>query len=293
MDGIVTAVASQNGLNLRAPGEKFLLLGFLSLAIPTLIRLGQISWAIETGAHGPIVLATGIWLIWKESDVFRSGKKQPLFPAFFVLLPALAIYGVGRITSVIMLETIGLYIVALSLVYLRFGLNVFKVLWFPFVYMLFLITPPENWVFVATRPLKMGITDLAVAILSSCGMSVGNSGSVIQVDGYQVMVASACSGLNSLIGISALSLFYVYLKRGSNPLYAFSLSVLLLPIALLTNLIRVVLLILATAYFGPSSVEGVAHDLAAVGTFALALLLLFVIDEAIFPIFNHFKLVNR
>ncbi|RZK43827.1 MAG: exosortase/archaeosortase family protein [Hymenobacter sp.] len=104
----------------------------------------------------------------------------------------------------------------------------------------------------------------------------------------QLLVATACSGLNSLIGIGAISLFYVYLRHGSEPRYAFALTLLLLPIALLTNLFRIVALVLATHWFGVGVVEGFIHEAAGLGTFALALVLLLAFDTALFPVFARF-----
>ncbi len=275
----------------RMPGaeETILLFGFAALLIPTLLRLGQLSWSTEAGAHGPIVFATAIWLLWRESDCLRAGVRQSLLPGALLLLIALPLYAVGRITSVLMLESLSVYLVMLTLVFLRYGSAVLVRLWFPFFYLLFLITPPENWLFVATWPLKMALTEVSVDLLSTAGLAVGSSGSMIQVDGYQLLVATACSGLNSLIGISAISLFYVYLRHGSEPRYAFLLLLLLLPIALLTNLFRIMGLVLATHWFGSGVVEGIAHEAAGLGTFALALMLLFGIDAALFPLFRRFR----
>lgn len=268
-------------------GEAILLGGFAALAIPTLLRLAQLSWSTEAGAHGPIVLATAIWLIWRESDCLRNGTRQSLWPGALTLLLALPSYAVGRITSILMLESLALYLVMLTLVFLCYGGGILRHFWFPFFYLLFLITPPENWLFVATQPLKMALTHTSVDLLSAVGLAVGSSGSTIQVGGYQLLVATACSGLNSLIGISAISLFYVHLRHGSEPRYAFVLMLLLLPIALLTNLLRIMGLVLATHWFGSDVVEGFAHEAAGLGTFALALVLLFGIDAALFPLFRR------
>lgn len=275
----------------RAPGtgEAILLGGFAVLAAPTLLRLAQLSWSTEAGAHGPIVLATGIWLLWRESDCLRTGTRQPLWPGALMLLLALPLYAVGRITSILMMESLSLYLILLTLVFLRFGGAILRRFWFPFIYLLFLITPPENWLFVATRPLKMALTEISINLLSAAGFAVGSSGSMIQIDGYQLLVATACSGLNSLIGISAISLFYVYLRHGSEPRYAFVLLLLLLPIALLTNLFRIMGLVLATHWFGPGVVEGFAHEVAGLGTFMLALVLLFGIDAILFPLFRRLR----
>lgn len=269
-------------------GDAILLLGFATLAIPTLLRLGQLSWSTEAGAHGPIVLTTAIWLLWRERDCLRAGTRQPLLPGALALAIALPLYAAGRVTSILMLESLSLYMTMLTLMYLRFGGGALLRLWFPLFYLLFLITPPENWVFVATRPLKMALSDMAVLLLSGAGLPVGSTGTMIQVGGYQLLVAAACSGLNSLIGISAISLFYVYLRHGSEPRYAFVLVLLLLPLALLTNLLRIMGLVVATHWFGPEIVEGFAHDVAAIATFALALTMLLAIDAVLFPLFCRF-----
>uniref|UniRef100_UPI0035C9E4AA exosortase V n=1 Tax=uncultured Sphingomonas sp. TaxID=158754 RepID=UPI0035C9E4AA len=263
-----------------------LALGLAALVVPTFFTLARWSWSTEAGAHGPIVLATGAWIVWRERDKVRDGVVQPLFPGALLLVLALPLYAVGRITSVLMLESLALYLVILTLVYLRYGGIVLRRFWFPFVYALFLITPPENWVFVATKPIKMLLSKTAVDLLYRAGFSVGSAGATIQVDGYQLLVASACSGINSLIGIGAISLFYVYLRHGNQPRYALVLTLLLLPIALLTNFLRIIGLVLATHWFGDGAAQGLTHEAAGLGTFGLALALLLGIDSILFPLFR-------
>lgn len=267
----------------RVGAEWVLLAGITALVVPTLLRLSRWSWSTEAGAHGPIVLATAIWLVWRDKDRLHEGLRQSLWPGALPLLLALPLYAVGRITSILMLESLSLYLVLLTLAYLRYGGRVLRNFWFPCLYVLFLITPPENWIFVATRPLKMALSEAAVGILATTGMAVGSTGSLIQVGGYQLQVAAACSGLNSLIGIAATSLFYVYLRHGSEPLYALMLVVLMVPIALLTNLLRIMGMVYATQLFGPGVVEGLTHEFAGIGTFALALLVLVGVDLMLFP----------
>lgn len=267
----------------RVGAEWVLLAGITALVVPTLLRLSRWSWSTEAGAHGPIVLATAIWLVWRDKDRLHEGLRQSLWPGALPLLLALPLYAVGRITSILMLESLSLYLVLLTLAYLRYGGRILRNFWFPCLYVLFLITPPENWIFVATRPLKMALSEAAVGILATTGMAVGSTGSLIQVGGYQLQVAAACSGLNSLIGIAATSLFYVYLRHGSEPLYALMLVVLMVPIALLTNLLRIMGMVYATQLFGPGVVEGLTHEFAGIGTFALALLVLVGVDLMLFP----------
>lgn len=265
-------------------GAAMLLAGLAALIVPTVLRLAQLSWSTEAGAHGPIVLATGLWLIWRHRDAFAVADPQPIVPVAIGLALLLPLYIVGRVTSILMLESLSLYGILLLLAYQRWGFTLLKRLWFPFFYLLFLITPPENWVFVATRPLKAALTTAAVDVLGWAGFAIGSTGAMIQIEGYQLLVATACSGINSLIGISAISLFYVYLRHGSAPRYAFVLTPLVLPIAVLTNFVRILLLVLATWWLGEDVAQGVAHEVAGVAMFAFALMFLLALDAVLHPI---------
>ncbi|WP_197277007.1 exosortase [Sphingomonas profundi] len=262
-------------------------LGLAALVLPTFYRLANWSWSGDAGGHGPIVLATGIWLIWRERAVLSRGVAQRFLPVGLALFAALAVYMAGRITSVLALECGALYVILLTLAYLRYGPAVCRHFWFPCIYFLFLITPPENWLVVGTQPLKLAISDLAVSTLSALGLPVGSTGVNIQVDNYQLLVATACSGVNSLIGISALSLFYVYVRHGSAPRYALLLTALILPIAMVANFLRIVLLILITLQFGEAAGQGVTHDAAGIFVFMLSMVLLIGLDAVLHPLVSR------
>lgn len=268
-------------------------IGVLALCIPTLVSLGRWSWSTETGAHGPIVFATGLWLIWRDLGTVRAeARRQPLLPDALWLAILLPLYAVGRIINVLALESLALWATLVVLAHMAYG-PALKRLWFPIVYFLFLITPPENVLFVATRPIKDFLSVAVVDVLSALGYSVASTGVMIQIDSYQLLVATACSGINSLIGICAVSLLYVHLRRGSEPRYALLLTLLLVPIAVLANFVRIVLLVLMTHYFGESVAQGVFHELTGLGIFILSLLLLMVIDAALQPVAHRLKKGTR
>lgn len=267
--------------------------GVLALLVPTLASLGKWSWSTETGAHGPIVFATGLWLVWRELGALRAeGRRQRLLPGGLWLAFLLPLYVIGRIINVLAIESLALWGVLVVLAYLSYG-RALRRLWFPIVFFLFLITPPENVLFVATRPIKDFLSIAVVDVLAALGYSVASTGVMIQIDGYQLLVATACSGVNSLIGICAVSLLYVHLRRGSEPLYALLLTALLLPIAVLANFIRIALLVLMTHYLGEDVAQGVFHELTGLGIFLLSLLLLMAIDAGLQPLMRRFGIGGR
>src|SRR5688572_14385259 len=74
-----------------------LVAGLAVLAIPTIVTLGKQVWSSEAGAHGPIVLATGLWLLWRQSDNLRTGAVPGArWLTALMLTASLALYVFGR-----------------------------------------------------------------------------------------------------------------------------------------------------------------------------------------------------
>ena len=165
--------------------------------------------------------------------------------------------------------------------YSAVGLPGMKKAWFPLVYMMFVIPPPHVWLDKLTTPLKEFVSFAAANTLHAVGLPVSREGVTIYVAQYQLLVEDACSGLNSLIGLTAVSLLYVYLRRRSSPGYAAVLIAFVLPIAVLSNIVRIMMLILLTYFGGDDLAQGFLHMTTGLFLFALALLLVFALDEGL------------
>lgn len=266
-------------------GAAPLVIGFLILAVPTIATLGDQVWSREFGAHGPIIICTGLWLLWRQAPALRANAR-PGSPALTVaiLLAALALYVFGRAYDFISLETAGLYGVALAMLHSRFGVGAMLKEWFPLLY-LGLAIPPPTWALDRlTAPLKEFVSFAATDILRLFDIPVAREGVTLFVAQYQLLVEDACSGMNSLVGLIAIGLFYIYLMRGSSVLYALFLTCLVIPIAVVANIMRIMILILLTYFYGDDVAQGFLHFAAGIFLFASSLLMVFAIDSLIFRI---------
>ena len=138
--------------------------------------------------------------------------------------------------------------------------------------------PPDQVVTLVTQPLKIGISDAAVSALHALGYPIASSGVTIQIANYQLLVAAACAGLNSIISLSAICLFYVYLRHKSDWPAFLTVAALVVPVAIFSNFVRVAALILVTYYFGEAAGQGFIHDFAGLTVFLVALLTIFGAD---------------
>lgn len=261
--------------------------GMAAMVVPTLYSLARGPWSVESGVHGPIVLATGLWLIYGQLDEIRA-RMRPGAPwlTAVALVVAVAMYGFSRAFDFISLEVAGMLLALLAVAHAYVGREVLMRLWFPIFYMGFLI-PLPGWVLdVVTQPLKLFVSEVVTGTLAGMGYPMGRQGVTIFVGTYQLLVEDACAGLNSLVSLSAIGLFYVYMLRGSNWRYSMLLLALVLPVAVAANMVRVAALVLITWYMGNAAAQGYLHNFAGMVTFVSALLFIFLLDKILTPLRN-------
>lgn len=262
-----------------------LVIGATALFLPTIASLGAGPWSTEAGVHGPLVLATGIWLIIRRNAEIRE-LAQPGRLGVAAVAMTLAIIGyiIGRAFDFISVEVASMLLAYLAVAYSFLGGAVLRLMWFPIVYLAFMIPIPGSILDTATQPLKALVSQSVTAVLGELGYPVARVGVTIYVAQYQLLVEDACAGLNSLISLTAIGLFYVYVMRNTNWRYSVLLLTLVLPIAILANCIRVAALVLLTYYFGDAVAQGFLHKFAGMVTFTSALLFIFLIDALLSPV---------
>ncbi|KPF78964.1 exosortase [alpha proteobacterium AAP81b] len=244
-------------------------------------------WSLESGVHGPIVVATGIWLVTRRLDDIRRDM-VPGNPVVATLgmLVAIPLYAFGRAFDFISIEVAAMLLALLAVAYALVGGRVVRQMWFPIVYLGFVI-PVPGWIIDSiTQPLKQLVSQVVTSGLADFGYPIARVGVTIYVASYQLLVEDACAGLNSLISLSAIGLFYVYMLRGSNWRYSILLLLMVLPIAVAANIVRVAVLVLITYHWGDAAAQGYLHNTAGMVTFTSALLFIFLIDWLLTPLRN-------
>lgn len=265
-----------------------LALGAAAILIPTMLFVARESWSAETGAHGPIVLATGLWLLVRLwPNAMRVAKRPPLIISIGLVAILLPAFVVARITQIVEIEGYLVYAVVVAALYSVIGGAAMRRLWFPLFYIAFIFPPPESVIWAITMPMKIGISQAAVWLLDQLGYPIGAEGVVIYIGQYELLVAAACSGLNSIISLSAITLFYIYLRHEAEWQYALFLTLLIVPVALIANFVRVLILILLTYHVGEAAAQGFLHNFAGIVMFIVALVTMFAIDSLLKPLWDR------
>lgn len=257
-----------------------ILLGLLALYVPTFHNLTNTIWQSEDQAHGPMILAMVIYIVWQKRGCLTGeiqGRPWTII-GWSLLLFGLLSYVFGRSQGVLILDIGSQIPVLAGILLLTRGFAAVRALWFPLFFLVFMIPLPGMLVDVVTGPLKQVISELAEMTLYWAGYPIARSGVTITIGQYQLLVADACSGLHSMFSLSAMGLLYLYMMQHKSWLRNGILIASLLPIAFVANVVRVIILILVTYHFGDEAGQGFVHKFAGVLLFVISLLFLFALD---------------
>lgn len=257
-----------------------ILLGLCTLYLPTIYTFANSVWTNEDQAHAPIILLAVAYIFWQKRDCLLEETQQRRNPVtgWAFLLFGLFLYLAGRTQGVRFLEIGSLLPVILGSLLVTRGMTTVKALWFPLLFLLLVIPLPGALIDGLTGPLKQNISELAESILYVAGYPIARSGVTLSIGPYQLLVADACSGLNSMFSLTAMGLLYLYLMRYRSPLRNGVIIASLLPIAFFANLIRVIILVLVTYHFGDAVGQGFIHGFAGFLLFFVSMFCLFALD---------------
>jgi exosortase len=255
-------------------------LGLAALVLPSFAEIAVRDWGTDQAAHAPIVLATAIWLFVMNGPRAMALAKPPSgWATACALLPWLLLYAAAKITGLLEVRGLAIYGAMIAILFGIGGVPVLRALWFPLAYCLFLIPIPDSLVDVLTQPVKLLISQAAVETLSAFDYPVASSGVSIYIGQFELLIAAACAGLNSLISLTAIGIFYVYLQHRASWVYTLALVVAIFPIAVFANFVRVLTLVLVTYHFGEATAQDFLHEAAGLFMFAVALLAIFALDR--------------
>ena len=264
--------------------------GIALLYVPAYLELARTLWATDEQGHGPIILAVSLWLLFGKRHELAALRPQPLpWLGWPLLVFALALFALGQSQDIIMFE-IGAQIVLLIALLLLFrGLPALTAAWFPLFFMLFMVPLPDALVAAVTAPLKSAVSAVASSKLYQLGYPVGRSGVVLTVGPYQLLVADACAGLNSMFTLEALGMLYMNLMRYTSAARNIALALLLVPTAFMANIVRVMILVLVTYHAGDAAGQGFVHGFAGMVLFMVALSFMLVLDQLLGFFFSNAK----
>lgn len=251
---------------------------------PVFVKLAHTVWNTDEQGHGPIIFGVVVWLFWRRRELLRAAaaEAQPGgIGAWLLLAFALLGYFVGRLQNIVMFEVGSLIPLLTAVIALCYGWRVARAVAFPIFFLLFAVPLPGPVVDMLTHPLKQGVSYMAEQILYAFGYPISRNGVILMVGPYQLLVADACAGLNSMFTLEALGLLYMNIMGHTSKLRNVLLAILIVPVSFCANIVRVCILVLVTYYFGDEAGQGFVHGFAGMVLFIVGLSLMMMLDRVL------------
>ena len=168
-----------------------------------------------------------------------------------------------------------------GLVLVLWGGGALRRLWFPLVLLAFMVPLPEVSIAQMNFRLKMFAADWGVWLAGVVGVPARQTGNrVLLAGGESLVVANVCNGLRTLISLLAFGALYVYVCR-LRGLWRAGLFAMTVPVAILSNTVRIAGLVLVAHVWGVKVVGDWYHDTSSLLTFLLALAMMFALEHLV------------
>jgi exosortase B len=264
-----------------AAGWLLALAGLAAMYLPVYWWAAHGIWQSEEQGHGALVLVIVAWLFWTLRKPLTALPDRPSLAGWPVVVAGLLVYLAGRVFSISILEFGSQVLLVAGCLLLIKGAPALRLAWFPVLYLVFMVPLPGTLVDAITGPLKQWISVIVEQALHAAGYPIAREGVTMTIGQYQLLVADACSGLNSMFSLSALGTLFMYLTGRKSFWHNAIMLASVLPIAFAANIVRVIVLVLVTYHLGDEAGQGFLHGMAGLFLMLVALTIFVALDSAI------------
>jgi exosortase len=227
-------------------------------------------------SHGYFIPFVSLGVIWyKRKEIFSVDKAVDWRGLVFVV-GALVMHWLGAKMQQTRISLVSLVMLIWGVPFYLFGWQLAKKLIFPCSYLLFCV--PLNFLDVIAFPLRMFSTKLAVGMLNGFGIEAVRSGTAILIPSMPtgMDVADPCSGLRSLLAMTALTAVYAFFTQRTF-IRKWLLFLASIPLAVIGNIARIVTIAFVAEALGAKPALGLYHDYSGYILFTAAIISMVVV----------------
>lgn len=249
-----------------------LLVIFVAAFSPVIKSLFK-SWT-ESGdnSHGLLIIPLSLYIIWQNRAKLAKTEISPGPAGLILVAISILLYVFGFLAEISTVKSLSLVLSIWTIIWSLFGKKVFGVLSFPLIFLILMIPIPTQFYSMATIPLQLAVSKASTIIVSLFGIPILREGNVLHLPNRTLAVVQACSGLRSLMSIVTLCAIFGYWTLSSNILRGL-LIVFSIPTAIIVNIIRVVIMILALFFLDFDITKGTSHTIFGILIFFLAIII--------------------
>lgn len=244
------------------------------LYAPVLKNLVGDWWNNPDYGHGFLVPVFSGYVLWREREKWLHTEIRPNNFGLLVMLGAVVILLGGSLGAELFTTRISLLILLAGMTLFLAGWKMLRAVSLPLAFLILMIPLPVLIYNQITFPLQLLASRFATFWLELVRVPVLREGNVLILPNYSLEVVEACSGIRSLMTLLTLAIAYGYLVERRRWV-RYALAILMVPIAIVSNAIRIMGTGVLTFHFGPKAAEGFFHEFSGWIIFLAALVLMF------------------
>lgn len=231
-------------------------------------------WIDPNYSHGFLIPFIAGYFVWERRGNLKEVEVKPCNWGLLLLLLGIAALLISTIGAELFIMRSSLILVIAGLILFLLGKDYFRILLFPLAFLLFMVPLPYLIYDSVAFPLKLYAAKVSTSVLHFADIPVLREGNIIVLPTTTLEVADACSGIRSLISLLALGVVYAYFTQRA----LWKRVVLVaatIPIAIFTNVFRLVIAGFLAHRFNPDLAEGFFHGISGWLIFIVAFMILF------------------
>ncbi len=234
-------------------------------------------WHDPDYGHGIFVPLFSSFILWRERRLWSTAPIRPSNFGFVVMFAALCLLFLGTLGAELFLSRVSMIVLLAGIILFLAGWATLRAVSFPVAYLLWMIPIPVILYNQMTFPLQLLASRLAASSLELFQIPVLRDGNILIMSNYSVEVVEACSGIRSLVSLMAIAVAFGYLVSSRFSMRA-ALCLLMIPIAIVTNAMRIMGAAILARHYGPHAAEGFLHEFSGWIIFVGAFLLMLACD---------------
>jgi exosortase len=253
-----------------------ILIGLVGILYAGVLKILVGQWWNEPDyGHGFLVPLFSGYVVWRQRERLFKIESKPANFGLLVMVGAIVLLFGGSLGAELFTSRVSLLVLLAGIILFLAGWKVLRALSFPLAFLLLMIPIPVIIYNQITFPLQLIASRFATFWLEVVQVPVLREGNVLILPNYSLEVVEACSGIRSLMTLITLAVAYGYLVEPRRWV-RYSLVILMIPIAIVSNAIRIMGTGVLTYHFGPKAAEGFFHEFSGWVIFLAALILMFV-----------------
>jgi len=224
-------------------------------------------------SHGFLIPLVTIFLIWQKRTKLKLLPVNVSVLGLLLLVLGLSFHLLSILMEVYFTSGFSILMVLFGLSLFLFGKEITRELSFPLCFLIFMLPLPLVAVNAISFPMRLFATKAAVKFLGVFNLPIIQKGFEIYFPQGVLVVGNPCSGLRSLIAFMALGTIFAYYLK-ANYKRKLSLVALAIPIAILSNIGRIILLSLISYIYGTEVAMGFFHEFSGILVFVIGFICL-------------------